>query len=374
MFKIDSDKKRMSELPKSTFSDLGIREREDLQEWIANTPEALGEELLVIQKEFAGFDETRERLDLLALDKDGSLVIIENKLDDTGRDVVWQALKYVAYCSTLKKSEIVEMFQDYLRKQGRGGEDASRLICDFLEAETMEEISLNSGSDPRVILVAANFRKEVTSTVLWLISKGVKARCMKATPYVHGDEILLDINQIIPTPEAEDYMIKMSSKDSEEKEASAGRAHREQIRLKFWEQMLNHFQEKGLDLYSGRGPSDDPWLDAGSGVSGCSYRLIFSRQEVRVEFVLQRASMEENKRVFASLHDRKKGEIEGRFGAELRWERLDDKKSSCVRYSKSIDIYDEENWPEINQWLFEHVKRMETAFSPVIDDIKSMLR
>ena len=35
-----------------------------------------------------------ERLDLLALDKDGKLVIIENKLDDTGREVVfWQAIK-----------------------------------------------------------------------------------------------------------------------------------------------------------------------------------------------------------------------------------------------------------------------------------------
>lgn len=32
--------------------------------------------------------DTRECLDLLALDKDGNLVIIENKLDDSGRDVV----------------------------------------------------------------------------------------------------------------------------------------------------------------------------------------------------------------------------------------------------------------------------------------------
>ncbi len=64
-------------------------------------PESLGEELLIIQKEFDGFDETRERLDLLALDKQGSLVVIENKLDDSGRDVVWQALKYASYCSSL---------------------------------------------------------------------------------------------------------------------------------------------------------------------------------------------------------------------------------------------------------------------------------
>ena len=67
-------------------------------------PRVLGEDLLIIQKEFYGFADTRERLDLLALDKEGRLVVVENKLDDSGRDVVWQALKYVAFCSSLKKA------------------------------------------------------------------------------------------------------------------------------------------------------------------------------------------------------------------------------------------------------------------------------
>ncbi len=75
------------------FGDLNLHEREHLQEWLANQPNALGEDLLIIQKEFDGFADTRERLDLPALDKDGQLVVIENKLDDSGRDVAWQALK-----------------------------------------------------------------------------------------------------------------------------------------------------------------------------------------------------------------------------------------------------------------------------------------
>jgi RecB family endonuclease NucS len=82
-----------------------LRERAHLQEWIAKYPLALGEELLVIQKEFAGFSDTQERLDLLALDKEGSLVIIEHKLDDTGRIATWQPLKYASYCARLTKEE-----------------------------------------------------------------------------------------------------------------------------------------------------------------------------------------------------------------------------------------------------------------------------
>jgi RecB family endonuclease NucS len=110
MFRIDRSSNRITKLEEVSFSALGYTERHHLQEWIAHQPDALGEELLIIQKEFDGFDDTRERLDLLAIDKSGSLVIIENKLDDSGRDVVWQALKYASYCSTLSKSQIAEVF------------------------------------------------------------------------------------------------------------------------------------------------------------------------------------------------------------------------------------------------------------------------
>ena len=109
MYQIDKVKNDIKKLEQRLFSDLGFRERDHLQEWIAKHPEVLGEDLLIIQKEFDGFDDTNERLDLLALDKEGGLVIIENKLDDSGKDVTWQALKYASYCSTLTKAQIVDI-------------------------------------------------------------------------------------------------------------------------------------------------------------------------------------------------------------------------------------------------------------------------
>ena len=44
------------------------RELDGALTWLVRMPDALGEELLIVQKEFDGFAETRERLDLLALD------------------------------------------------------------------------------------------------------------------------------------------------------------------------------------------------------------------------------------------------------------------------------------------------------------------
>ena len=86
MYRVEREANRLKQLSRPTFASAGLRERDHLQEWLAASPEALGqalgEELLIIQKEFDGFDGTRERLDLLALDKSGQLVVIENKLDE----------------------------------------------------------------------------------------------------------------------------------------------------------------------------------------------------------------------------------------------------------------------------------------------------
>ena len=159
MYQIDVEKNEIVELPPKKFGELNFKEREHLQEWIAKCPGCLGEELLIIQKEFDGFDETKERLDLLALDKQGGLVVIENKLDDSGKDVVWQALKYASYCSSLSKSNILEIYQDFLNKQ-KDGRDAKERICEFLDTDDFADVILNAGIDQRLMLVAANFRRE----------------------------------------------------------------------------------------------------------------------------------------------------------------------------------------------------------------------
>lgn len=232
MFRINLSDNRLERVEKRRFSDLNLRERAHLQEWVANLPNALGEELLVIQKEFDGFDDTKERLDLLALDKEGRLVLIENKLDDTGRDVIWQAIKYAAYVSSLTKLQIVDIFQMYLDRYCGGG-NAVEQICDFLEEEDLEEVVLNSGNSQRIILIAANFRREVTAAALWLLAHGIQTKCFKATPYSFGSELLLDIQQIIPIPEAAEFMIGVSSKGSEEKSAEGTQKTRHTLRLSY---------------------------------------------------------------------------------------------------------------------------------------------
>jgi hypothetical protein len=372
MFRIDHVTNRISKLEAVTFSDLGFTERNHLQEWLANQPDALGEELLIIQKEFDGFDETRERLDLLALDKQGALVIIENKLDDSGRDVVWQSLKYASYCSTLSKSNIAEIYQRYLDRT-EAGKDARALICEFLGEEDFGEVVLNSGNGQRVVMVAAQFRKEVTSTVLWLLGYKIPITCFRATPYRDGEALFLNIEQVIPLPEAEEFMIGMSEKEAEEQSSERGQASRHQLRTEFWLLALEKLKQSGVHLFGNVGASKDHWLNAGSGLSGAHYSMIFTRDAARVEFVLDRVSKDQNKAMFDALFSRKE-ELEGRFGAPFEWRRNDDKKVSIISYGQSFEGHDRETWPEIAMWLVDHVQKLEKTFSLEIPELRAVLR
>jgi hypothetical protein len=372
MFRVDLSENRILKLDQKRFADFGLRERTHLQQWMADTPDALGEELLIIQQEFDGFADTRERLDLLALDKSGQLVIIENKLDDTGRDVVWQALKYAAYCSTLKKAQVLDIFQRYLDRHGDGG-NAETKISEFLDEDSLDEIVLNAGTDQRIIFIAANFRREVTAAVLWLLDHRVRAQCFRVIPYGYGEELFIDVQQIIPTPEAEDFMVSMAAKEDEEDSVGDAQRRSHEVRFAFWERALEALSEQGVSLYQNISPSKDHWLSAGTGVAGCAYSLHFLRTEARVVLDLQRGSKEENKWLFDRLEGQRE-QLERDFGGPLEWRRMEDRKSSRIDLSRSFDSYNKEVWPEIAKWLAEHVSRLERAFKPHLQRLNRELK
>lgn len=381
MFKVDPADNRIIPLEVKSFTELGFTERKHLQEWLENYPQALapgeGEELLIIQKEFDGFDDTRERLDLLALDKEGNLVVIENKLDDSGRDVVWQALKYASYCANLSKQQVVDIYQRYLTQKaqqtGKQPEKAADRIVEFLDVDDLESAQINVRQSQRLIFVAANYRKEVTNTVLWLSQFGIDCECFKVTPYVSGDEKFLSVEQIIPTPESSDFMIGMVAKEVEERNADNQLKKRHKLRLAFWEQVLEAFSQSNCDLYKNISPSKDHWLAAGSGVRSVGYNLIFGKDEVRVELSMHRPVAAENQFVFDALEAQKQ-QIEASFGAELKWQPLPTKKACRIQYAKPVDGYDEKNWPEMISWLVEHMERLEKALREPLQQLNKDLK
>ena len=53
---VDPVSQELQKLAPISFTDIGIKERQDLQSWITHHPELMGEALLIITSEFSSFD------------------------------------------------------------------------------------------------------------------------------------------------------------------------------------------------------------------------------------------------------------------------------------------------------------------------------
>lgn len=373
MFIIDKDSNRIEKIKKMSFAELGFGERNNLQEWIANNPSSLGDseesKLLIIQKEFDGFGDTRERLDLLALDRQGNLVIIENKLDDTGRDVTWQALKYASYCSSLISQEIYRIYQQYLDKEHIKG-DSETLISEFLDND---DVHLNENQ--RIIFVAANYRKEVTSTVMWLISTyKMDIQCFKATPYKYDNKFFLKMEQIIPVKEAADYTIKMAAKVQDDLSSRREIKSRDKLRKDFWTILIDKINESNCSLYKNISPSFYNWIGAGSGVRGVGFNFAISKNYIRAELYIDRGDYDENKLIFENLYSQKET-IESAIGEKLVWERLDDKRACRIKYeNSSYNVFERSEWNEMINFLVHAMTMLEKGFKEPVKNLNRVLK
>lgn len=226
MYAIETERKTITPLKECDFSSIEIKERQDIERWIEQEPNILGENLLIIQREFAGFDDTKERLDLLAIDENGYLVIIELKRDDSGRDVNWQAIKYAAYCSTLTNDDIFEIYAQY---SALSKAEAANSISKFL---TVEIDALDLNQKQRVILVSKKYRKEVLATVMWLLDNDIDIKCVEIQPYKDKTGNLFIVPTVIlPTPDTEEYRIKRNRVRIEHEE----KIYSEIYDRKYWE-------------------------------------------------------------------------------------------------------------------------------------------
>ena len=216
----------LSPIPAATFSTLGVREREDLQLVLKDQIQAVAPDTLVIAEEFSEWEDSRRRIDLLGIDTKGNLVVIELKRTTDGGHMDLQAIRYAAMVSALTFERVVEIFQKYLEKNQREGQ-AEEILLKHLDWS--DESDGEIGQTTRLVLVSADFNQEITTTVLWLNEQGLDISCIRMQSYRNNDEILVDIQQIIPLPEAVDYMVRIKEKKQENR--AIHRSSREWIKF-----------------------------------------------------------------------------------------------------------------------------------------------
>lgn len=197
MLKISRTEKKFCRLDTPTLTAASILERADLQEYIANSPEAffteLGEPLFILAKEVLPSDAVQDRIDLLAVDKQGRVAVIELK---RGNDKL-QMLQAIAYAGMVSK-------WTYEQVLSRAGARADALTG-FIDVET-NEINWSQ----RIVLVAEAYDFEVLAGAEWLYEQYdvniLCARVALAVDPATSAEYLV-CNQIFPTKELADHAI-----------------------------------------------------------------------------------------------------------------------------------------------------------------------
>lgn len=242
---IDEDKKVKDIIKDSKFSEMGVWERTHMEEWIADSPDILGEKLLTITTEYDGFDKTNKRLDILAVDKNGKLVVIELKRDVADTFVDLQAIHYAAYCSNLTLDDVAEIHSEY---NNDSKENNLNKIIDFIESDDF----IDFDDRPRMIIVANDFKEETLAAVIWLRDNEIDIKCVKLEAHqLEEEKIAITPSIIIPLPEAEQFMIFREHKSKITANREPNRYH------KFWSGLLEKFVLEKPEFSNKKSPREN---------------------------------------------------------------------------------------------------------------------
>lgn len=194
---------------KVTLADAGLRERNDLQEWIRAHPQVLGTGVRIVTYEFdrwvSGSRSHGDRLDLLGLDEDGRLVLAELKRDGAPDTVEMQAVKYAAYASKFTPETLAACHGSYLRRT---------VDTEVTDEEALSQLDEHCGgldpeqlASPRIVLVAGSFPEPVTASVVWMCSQGLDITLIEIGAYQCANDLVITVSQTWPLREVDELTI-----------------------------------------------------------------------------------------------------------------------------------------------------------------------
>lgn len=216
----------------TTFAAEHVLERADLQRALRARIDVIADDLLVVAEEFGDFAGVNRRIDLLAVDRTGVLVVIELKRTEDGGHMELQALRYAAMVSTMTFDQLVETYERHLKQDDPAAAPTARMkLAEFLDEVGGEDTVLQRRV--RIVLVAGGFDQQITTAVLWLGDVyGLDIRCVKLIPYRVAERLLLDVQQVIPLPEAEELTVRLRRRES------AARAAEDAVSSRDWTQYV----------------------------------------------------------------------------------------------------------------------------------------
>jgi hypothetical protein len=199
MLRVDQTSKILIPVAPTTLTQASILERMDLQaaalkSWDAFCSELGFEELFLVGSEIVPHESCRDRIDILALSRDGAPVVFELKRH---RDRL-QLLQAISYSAMVARWDAQRFLKELT---SRDDEEAQEL------RSLLSEASFEFAS-PRIVLIAESFDPEVILAADWLSDFGVPISAYAVSAVSYRDETLITIDQRFPLPGVDDVYVR----------------------------------------------------------------------------------------------------------------------------------------------------------------------
>jgi hypothetical protein len=338
----------------TSFETERLSERGDIQRLLKHNIAFLEEGLMVLAEEFSDWQDSSRRIDLLCLDTEANLVVVELKRTTDGGHMELQAIRYAAMVSAMTFDQAVEAYARYRARNGKGAtdHDAARLeILAFLNWP--EPVEDDFAKDTRIILASADFSKELTTSVMWLRDRDIDIRCVRLKPYrLEDGRVLMDIQQLIPLPEATEFQTRIGVKRQAERKEGV---ERHDLRYRFWEGLLA--RAKGRNpVHANRSPSKDTWISGSIGRAGFSISYGLRQRDNSVYLWI-----DNNKAAYDALVAQKEA-IEAEVGSPLEWKEVDGQMGRVISLRQDGGYRsDPEAWPTIQDKMIDVMLKLDQA-------------
>ena len=308
----------IGKIKKVPLREVWEKEVKDFTSWLFDNIEVLGEELDIdltpIEKEKSAGSFSA---DIVAEDKNGQLVLIENQLEKTDHDHLGKILTYV------------------------------------------------SNLDAKIaIWVSSAPKREHERTIDWLneSGSGVDFYLVRIEVYKIGNSEPAPKFTIVAGPSEKAEAVGKEKEELRE---------RHKKRLEFWKSLLEKSKLK-TSLHSNISPNIWSWIGTGAGKSGLGYNYVITHKCGAVELYIDRGkdAKEENKEIFDELYSHKKS-IEKIFGEKLEWQRLNDRQASRIRRRYTYaGLNDKDKWDKLQNDMIDGMIRLEGALKKYINSLE----
>lgn len=201
MLRIDPVTKQLVTVTTTSLKQANLLERSHLQEailrsWDTFCGEMGYDELYLVGSEIEPHESCNDRVDILALHRNGTPVIFELKRD-RNRVQLLQALSYAAMVARWDA-------QRFLRALGNRKDDDAAELRELLEGDGFEL------STPEVVLIAESFDPEVILTADWLSEFEVPISAFVVSALEYKGDTLIAIDQKFPLAGVDDVYVRRS--------------------------------------------------------------------------------------------------------------------------------------------------------------------